>query len=125
MCASVSPIRRHRSAKHNGIDERRAVNVLNDVGKARPNEDFANGFYETGPVMRVPVSLRQIGIRLTWRRCVNGVKRYDERWVERKRISLNERQRVMRLGINIYPDNLESCPAVADARAARTAEEVE
>jgi hypothetical protein len=56
---------------------------------------------------------------------VNGVKRCDERLVKRKRISLNERQRVMRLGINVYPDNFESRLAVTNTRAARTAEEVE
>jgi hypothetical protein len=56
---------------------------------------------------------------------VNGVKRCDERRVKRKRISLDERQRVMRLGINVHPDNLESCPVVTNPRAARTAKEVE
>ena len=124
MRASVPPIRRHRSAKHNGIDERGAVHVLNDVGKARPNQDFANGFYKARPFMRIPVSFGQVGIRLTWRRCMNGVKRCDELRVERKRISLNKRERIMRLGIDIYPDDVESRSAVTNARATGTAEEV-
>jgi hypothetical protein len=56
---------------------------------------------------------------------VNRVKRCDELRVKRKRISLDERQRVMRLGINVYPDDFKSCPAVTNTRAARTAKEVE
>ncbi len=56
---------------------------------------------------------------------MNGVKRCDELRVERKRISLNKRQRVMRLGIYVYPDNFESCPAVTYTRATGTAEEIE
>jgi hypothetical protein len=55
---------------------------------------------------------------------MNGVKRCDKLRIQRKRISLNERQRIMRLGINIYPDNFKSCSAVANARTTGTAEEV-
>jgi hypothetical protein len=37
------PIRlRHRSAKHDRINEGSAIDVFNDIGKSRPNQEFAN-----------------------------------------------------------------------------------
>ena len=66
----------------------------------------------------------EIGIRLAWRRCVNGVKRSNELRVECKRVSLNELKRIMRLRINIHADNLESCSAVTDTRTASATEKI-
>jgi hypothetical protein len=63
--------------------------------------------------MPVTVSLSEVGICLTRRGRVNGIKRSNEHRVERKRISLDKRKRIMRLGINIYSDNLEPGSAVA------------
>ena len=71
--------------------------------------------------MPVSVSFSQIGVRLAWRRCMNCVKRRDELRIQRKRISLNEPQRIMRLGINIHPDNFKSRSGVTDASAAGAA----
>ncbi len=55
---------------------------------------------------------------------MDGVKRSDELRVQRKRISLDERQRIMWLGAYIDPDNFETCSAVTDARATGTAEQI-
>lgn len=56
---------------------------------------------------------------------MNDVERCDELRFELERVSLNERERIMRLRINIHSDNIESRPAVAKACAASTTEKIE
>ena len=63
--------------------------------------------------MRVTVSLSHIGICLTRRGCVNGIKRSNELRVKCKSISLDKRKRIMRLGIDIHSDDLEPGSAIA------------
>lgn len=53
---------------------------------------------------------------------MNGVKQGDELRIKCKRIGLDERKRIPRLGFKIYAHDLKTSIAVTDARAARTTE---
>jgi hypothetical protein len=63
--------------------------------------------------MRVAVSFGEVRIRLARGGGVDGIKRSNESRVERKSIGLHKRKRIMRLGIDIYADNLEPGPTIA------------
>jgi len=63
--------------------------------------------------MPVTVSLSEVGICLTRRGRVNGIKRSNELRVEGKSISLDKRERIMRLGTDIYADNFEPGSTIA------------
>jgi hypothetical protein len=56
---------------------------------------------------------------------VNGVKGRDKLRVKREGVRLNKRKRIVRLGLEIDPYNIESRPAVTDASAPGATEKIE
>jgi hypothetical protein len=55
---------------------------------------------------------------------MNNVERCEKFTIKRKRVSLDERERIIGLRLNIYADNLKPGPAVADSRAPGATEKV-
>ncbi len=52
------------------------------------------------------------------------VKKSDEIGVQFKHIALNERQWVVRLGLDVYPNNIETRVLVSHGSATRTTEQI-
>ena len=121
---SALQIGKHCAAKHHGIEKRRSIHILDDVGQSRTNKNVANRLDQAWPFMRIPVSFGEIGVCLTRRRGVNGVKRSNEPRVEREGICLNERERIMWLWIYIHANNLEARFAVTNTSAASTTKKI-
>ena len=118
-------IRKHRSAKHDSVDERSAIHVLNDVRKAGANQHFANRLNQPGPLVSIAIPLGEIRIGLARRRCMNGVKRGDKLWIKLQRVRLNKWKRIIRLRLNIDADNLKARFSVTDAGTPGAAEKIE
>jgi hypothetical protein len=116
---------KHCSAKDHRIKQRRAINVFNDVGAASPNQHFADGLNQTRPLVPVSVSLGKVGIRLAWRRGMDGVKRSHELKVEFQRVGLDEGKRIVRLRLIVHADDLKARSTVSDASAPSAAEQIE
>src|SRR5208282_1891311 len=105
---------KHGAAKNSRVDQRCTGNIFNDVGFAGSNQHFAHWLNQARPFVAVLVSLGQIGISLTRRRGVNGVKRFKKLHVELQGIGLNEFKRKVWLWGNVHADNFKSSPAVSD-----------
>lgn len=67
--------------------------------------------------MAVPVALGEVGIRLAWRRGMNGVKRLKKFRSELKRIGPNKFKWEMRLRVNVHAHNFKSGTAISDGHA--------
>ena len=104
-----------------------SISALADGGTrwlAGPLQHLSNGFRETWPFVRIPVSFSKVGICLTRRGSVKSIEQREEFRVERQGVGLNERKRIVRLRLNVHAYNLKSGATVADACAARAAEKV-
>lgn len=115
----------HRPAQHNVIFQRSAFDVLDDVRSTSLNEHLAHRSDQIGPLVGVAVALRQVGIGLARRGGVNHVERREKVDVEHHRVRLNERERVIRLGIDIDADDVESGLMIPEGGSAGATEEVE
>jgi hypothetical protein len=76
-------------------------------------QHFADGLYQTRPFMPVPIPLGKIGICLARRRGVNEIERRDKIRIERKGVSLDEGQRIVRLGINVHAKDIKARSVVS------------
>ena len=56
---------------------------------------------------------------------MNRIERPDELGIERHHISLDERERIPRLRVDIDPGNVEACAMVANRAATGTTEQVQ
>jgi len=118
---------KHRAAKNGGIKQWRAFNIFDHVWFTGLNKHFAHGFDQPGPFMAVAVPLGEVGIRLTGRRGMHGVKGFEKIYREREGVGVNKFKRKMRLRLNINSSNLEPRAGVPDSNApgaAKTNQEV-
>ena len=74
--------------------------------------------------MSVAVALREIGVRLTGRRRVHGVERFEELAIQRQGIRLDELERVVRLRRDVDTHNLEARTRVPQRGTSSTAEKI-
>jgi hypothetical protein len=116
--------REHRTAENHRISKRSAIDVFYNPREARFNQNFPDGFDQAWPFICVAIALGKIGIRLARRRSMNCVELSDEFRFERESISPDERQRIIRLGVDVYTDNVKSDPAVTHPSAAGAAEKI-
>ena len=117
--------REHGPAQHDRVDERRALDVLDDPRLAGLVEHVSDRLDEPGPGIGVAVPLRQVRVRLARRRGVDGVETHHPVPIEGQGVRLMELEWVVGLVVKINADDLEPCPGVADASAASAAEQVE
>lgn len=115
----------HRSAKNYRIEKWCSIDVFDDIGLAGPHEQLSYRIDKARPGVGITVSFRQIGIGLAWWRGVNRVERRDKRWIERKRIGLNEAERISGLRAQIDADDLKSGSAVPGSGSAGAAKKIE
>jgi len=116
---------KHRSAKHRWVAQRRTFNVLYYICETRSNKHVPHGVYQAGPRISVPVPLRQIGIRLARRRCVDRIELRDKSPIQAQCVGLNKLERILRLGSDIDTDNLEARSLVSDASTTGAAKQIQ
>ena len=115
---------KHRSAEDRRIEQRRAVNIFDDVRKPRSNKHVPDRLNEAWPFVSIPVALGQIRIGLAGRRRMNSIERRYKRWIESHGVGLNECKRVVWLRYDVHTYNLEASSAVANAGAPSATEKI-
>jgi hypothetical protein len=115
---------KHRPAEDRRIEQRRAVNVFDDVRTPRSNKHVPDRLNEAWPFVSIPVTLGQIRIGLARRRCMNRIERGYKRGIESHGIGLDECKRVVWLRYDVHTYNLEAGSAVSQAGAPSATEKI-
>jgi hypothetical protein len=113
---------KHRSTEHNRAHQWGTLYVFDDVWETSVNKQFPDGVDKTRPFMGVAVPFGKVGVGLARRRSMKRIKQGDEFRIQFENIGLNERKGVMRLRIDVNPNNLKTGFSVANSGAASTAE---